>query len=192
MAEKTKDRRTQRTQHAICAALAELLKEKPLNKITIQEISEKADINRATFYHHYQDVYDLYDKLEENTLLDLGMLTLQLQEMSAKEAFSQLIDYIYDHQTLFQMIFSPNTTGTLRAKADRIMEGLFRQMQIERKGSDSKDKKLEYLSCYRAHGCLSILAKWVNSGMQDSKEFIIRTASELDRNMEHFFMTMNP
>ncbi|MDY4798526.1 MAG: TetR family transcriptional regulator, partial [Bullifex sp.] len=47
------------TKTAISMALRELLKEKPLNRITIGEIAEKASINRQTFYYHFQDIIDL-------------------------------------------------------------------------------------------------------------------------------------
>ena len=68
MSEKKTDRRTLKTRRAIWDAFAELLSEKELQKITVQEIADKADVNRVTFYKHYldvYDVYDLYDKIEE-------------------------------------------------------------------------------------------------------------------------------
>ena len=69
MNEKKTDRRTIKTRKAICEAFAELLTEKQLHKITVQEIADKADVNRVTFYKHYPDVYDLYNKIEEEVAL---------------------------------------------------------------------------------------------------------------------------
>ena len=57
MSEKKTDRGTLKTRKAICAAFAELLYEKELHKITVQEISDKADVNRVTFYKHYAGVH---------------------------------------------------------------------------------------------------------------------------------------
>ena len=62
MDSKKPDRRTMKTRRALAEALAELLAAKELHRITVQEIADKADVNRVTFYHHYQDVYDLYEK----------------------------------------------------------------------------------------------------------------------------------
>jgi len=59
----------------------------------VQEIADQADVNRVTFYKHYLDVYDLYDKLEEEILIELGMLILQLDELRSEEFFSCLIAY---------------------------------------------------------------------------------------------------
>lgn len=47
------------TKKAIAFTLKELLLEKPISKITINDITERCDINRQTFYYHFQDITDL-------------------------------------------------------------------------------------------------------------------------------------
>lgn len=59
------DLRTERTKRSIANAFLELRKQKSLEKITIKELSELAFINKATFYTHYHDIYDLSDQLED-------------------------------------------------------------------------------------------------------------------------------
>lgn len=49
------------TKRAMSAALKNLLKEKKLNKITVQDIADECGINRQTFYYHFQDIYDLVE-----------------------------------------------------------------------------------------------------------------------------------
>lgn len=58
------DLRTERTKRSISNAFLELRKQKPIEKITVKELSELAYINKATFYTHYHDIYDLTDQLE--------------------------------------------------------------------------------------------------------------------------------
>jgi AcrR family transcriptional regulator len=181
--QKKPDRRSLKTKKAICGAFAELLTEKELHKITVQEIADKADVNRVTFYKHYLDVYDLYDKLEEEILIELGMLILQLDELHSEEFFSCLIAYIFDNKVIFTMIFSPNGTNHLRDKFGRLMEGLFRKLISEQQKKDISDKKIEYLSCYRAHGCIAMLEKWVHNNFMESKDFMIKTVSEIDQSI---------
>lgn len=53
------DRRIQRTRHALRTALLELIKDKGYDSISIEEITERANIGRATFYLHYKDKEDL-------------------------------------------------------------------------------------------------------------------------------------
>lgn len=58
------DRRKRYTQTVIRETFTELLRSKPIEKITVTEICKLAEINRSTFYVHYQDAYDLLEKLE--------------------------------------------------------------------------------------------------------------------------------
>ena len=184
MSEKSSDRRTLKTRKALRNGLAELLAEKELHKVTVQEIADKADVNRVTFYKHYLDVYDLYDKTEQEVLVELGLLALRLGEVESGKFFSNLIDYIDENRTLFRMIFSPNTTGKLREKFSRCLEGMFRKIEAEQCDLSLSDGKLCYQSCYRAQGCIAIIAKWVLGNFTEPKEFIVKTASELDGNTE--------
>ena len=58
------DIRIEKTKTALHNTFLELRSRKPLEKITIKELCEKAQINKSTFYSHYKDIYDLSDQLE--------------------------------------------------------------------------------------------------------------------------------
>ncbi|REK76743.1 TetR/AcrR family transcriptional regulator [Paenibacillus paeoniae] len=62
------DRRIVRTREAIVKAFLELFAEKELEHITINDIADKANVNRGTVYLHYSDKYDLLDKCIESHL----------------------------------------------------------------------------------------------------------------------------
>ncbi len=51
----------QTTKRALAASLKKLLAQKPLDKITIVDIVTDCEVNRQTFYYHFQDIYDLMD-----------------------------------------------------------------------------------------------------------------------------------
>lgn len=53
------DQRTRLTKMLIRKAFTELLREKPVQNITVKELCQTAGINRGTFYSHYTDIYDL-------------------------------------------------------------------------------------------------------------------------------------
>ena len=88
------DKRAQKTRKALQSALAELLNEKVLRKITVQEVADLAEVNRVTFYKHYKDIYDLYEQMEKEVLSDLGMLILDYQDKTKPDFCSALIGYI--------------------------------------------------------------------------------------------------
>lgn len=62
------DLRVKKTKRAIRSAFYALIQEKPLEKITVRELAEKAEINKTTFYAHYETIYDLVRQLEQETV----------------------------------------------------------------------------------------------------------------------------
>ncbi len=75
----TCNRNARRTRALIEGAFLELMKDKSYTKISVREITEQADINRSTFYLHYQDVYDLLDKIETRIIEDIENTILQIR-----------------------------------------------------------------------------------------------------------------
>lgn len=72
------DLRIQKTKAAIKAAFLQLRRKNPIEKITITELSRVAQINKATFYLHYSDIFALSDEIEDGLideiLANLGVL----------------------------------------------------------------------------------------------------------------------
>ena len=59
---------TAKTKKAFMDAFCELYSQKPIEKISVQEITNMAGYNRSSFYQHFRDVYDLLDYLEKDVL----------------------------------------------------------------------------------------------------------------------------
>ena len=82
------DLRVKKTKRAIRSAFYELIKEKPLEKITVTEIAARAEINKTTFYAHYETVYDLVDQLEQEAVGEvISQLNTAQALLSAPRAF---------------------------------------------------------------------------------------------------------
>lgn len=62
------DLRVEKTKRSIINAFLNIRSRKPLEKITIKELAELAEINKATFYLHYRDIYDLSESLERDVV----------------------------------------------------------------------------------------------------------------------------
>lgn len=65
------DLRIQKTKNSIFSAFIELRAAKPLEKITIRELTQKANISKQTFYLHFKDIYDLSEYLENDAITSL-------------------------------------------------------------------------------------------------------------------------
>ena len=62
------NRKKQYTRMVLADSLIELMKARPIDKITIRELCELANVNRSTFYLHYEDIYALLRYIEDDTL----------------------------------------------------------------------------------------------------------------------------
>ena len=68
------DRRVRRTKQLLRSALLGLLREKSVDQITVTELTEKADVNRGTFYGHYKDIFDMVEQLENEMFREFSDL----------------------------------------------------------------------------------------------------------------------
>ena len=64
MKENSQDRRVRRTKTLLQTTLVELMLEKEISQISVKELTQKADVNRSTFYLHYLDIYDMLEQME--------------------------------------------------------------------------------------------------------------------------------
>ena len=71
------DARIRYTRRVLKQSFLTLLKQKPVNKITVKEVCELAELNRATFYTHYSDCFALLESIEQD-ILDAFLLSLKL------------------------------------------------------------------------------------------------------------------
>ncbi len=92
---KKTDARVRYTQKILKESLLKFLKEKPINKITVKEVCDRAELNRATFYSHYSDCFSLLESIE-NELVDAFGQALILERSfrvsSMIEAFYGIVE----------------------------------------------------------------------------------------------------
>ena len=101
------DLRIKKTKRAIRNAFYELIKEKPLEKITVREIAERAEINKTTFYAHYETVYDLVDQLEQEAVAEvISQLDTAQSLLSSPRAFVKEIYTLLSKNQLCTELFS--------------------------------------------------------------------------------------
>ncbi|MFS0593207.1 TetR/AcrR family transcriptional regulator [Cytobacillus horneckiae] len=95
------EKRKRRTQKLILDTFFMLLNEKPFDKITVNQISKLADINRGTFYLHYQDKYELLEKTIKIYINHMNQYCLHNQEETSN-ALTLALDYLKDNYKLIE------------------------------------------------------------------------------------------
>lgn len=114
------DIRTQKTKRSIYNAFIELRSKKPLEKITVKELCEKAQINKSTFYVYYSDVYDLSDKIEDEVISEIMKSLSDTEEILADPAlFCNRLFLAYTSQrSLINILFNGSRSDNLPRKIE--------------------------------------------------------------------------
>lgn len=107
------DLRIERTKRSIANAYLELRKQKPLEKITVKELSELAYINKATFYMHYHDIFDLADQIENEFFDSVLETTSYLDKLISSPALAvqELTKSLSNARTTSDILFSGSRQG---------------------------------------------------------------------------------
>jgi AcrR family transcriptional regulator len=101
----TLDRRVVYTKNAIKDAFLQLLKEKPSDKISVQELTNRAQINRVTFYQHYNSINDLYVALQNEFLQMIIAMIQNIKVTSVDKFISIIIRGIFENRQFCEAFF---------------------------------------------------------------------------------------
>ncbi|MGN0294569.1 MAG: TetR/AcrR family transcriptional regulator [Lachnospiraceae bacterium] len=141
------DLRIQKTRNSIINAFLELRSRKPIEKITVTELAELAVINKATFYKHYKDIYDLSESLENEMIASIlrsipspGRNLSNLCELSR-----DIFHAITSQSQLIATLFSGSRRSYLIQQLDvQIKEMIFREYP-EYKNDLEKNAQLTFI-----------------------------------------------
>lgn len=160
------DARVRYTKMVIKDCFIELLKIHPINKITVKDVCEAAEINRATFYKHYNDCFDLLKQIEDGLIADLQQLVQESQYTDSTDIFKRMFDKIKEDGTLYITLVSDHGDNTF---PNRILNLCYEQMNasFENQFPNMSDSKRKWLYYFSASGCSGLLSHWINTGMQE-------------------------
>lgn len=181
------DRRSRRTRNRLATALVTLLHDKPLNAITVKELTELADVNRATFYAHYRDVFGMYSQVKS----DICQMFRELVDTHAEEIgredyrnlLRDLFAYFASNDDASAVIIGSSGDGTFLSDIiDVIREGSFDA--ISRFASPQvaalrirNEALCEYYFNFLAGGVASMLRSWVFGGCRESVDAMAAIAT---------------
>ena len=175
------DPRVRYTRMIIQTAFLELLQQKPVNKITVREICEKAEINRSTFYKHYQDCYDLLDKMKDEALQQFDEMLAGMKELGVKATMTAILQMLKDNTVLFRAFRRQggehSFTNQLAGRCFAYMD-----MQISVRpalGWDEGQKGIVY--SYLTGGAAAIIEYWLRNGCEEPPEQIADMTLELSK-----------
>lgn len=174
------DARVRYTKKIIRETFLDILKEKPVSKITVKEICDKAEINRGTFYKHYRDCYDLMEKIEEDALRQF------VENIETTDIHTLLLSILEAVQSHAQLIRTMSDTAGSQGFIRRLKEYCFHHMdewlEYSSDGSLSETARIAG-SVFLAGGCSGVIEYWLLSGMNTPPEEIASLIDTLSKSV---------
>jgi len=167
------DRRIKYTKMVLKESLLKLMEVKPIGKIQIKEICDLADVNRGTFYTHYNDQFDLLRQVQDEFAAEVkGLQDKRLtKSMSTLEMITELLNYFAAQLPMCKILFDTNGGNELISKLmnnayDSFLDG-WRQ-----KNKDQSDRQLEMLYVFISNGAAAIIRNWVANDLKETPQEI--------------------
>ena len=162
------NRKTHYTRMVIKDSLINLLKQRPISKITVTELCKNADINRTTFYSHFTDTYDLLRQIEDETLAwveeTINKLVHETDKNEAIRILEGVFKYFDDNGKHFQVLMSEQ--GDINFQK-QLLTLIYKQCGIitSKKVNLDEDKKELYF-IFVVNGSVGLIQHWLKDGFK--------------------------
>lgn len=157
------DRRVKYTKSALKQALIFFLREKPIARITIKEICEKADVNRTTFYAHYSDQFDQLMQIEREFIEGINVYLADFEvkhdESDIVRRVGMIFEYVLANAELCRVLLGGNGNIDFQESLIEIIGGYV--TGVWRESLIADDDTARAMFRFIATGCIGLVSAWL-------------------------------
>jgi AcrR family transcriptional regulator len=168
------NQRFQEKEAKIQESFIKLLDTKDISQITVSAISQKAEINRSTFYAHFQDVYDLLNKLEitMNQKLISQYESAELNEIffTSEKFFIPFLEFINKNQSFYRACLQKRKSFPIEEGFEPLWNIVMKPNCLKH-GITSEEEMMYYFVYFQA-GITMMLKRWVDNGCKEMPQEI--------------------
>lgn len=180
MKKKTLDRRTEKTRKALKEVLIQLLQTRSLQKISIAELAEMADISRGTFYLHYRDIFDLYQAVEDDVVEGIAAIIAQPSPLRDEDGLERMVnaifEYLAEHIDACEALLRTDSASFLSHAFERNRPNTDAAWSLLY-GQDEHMRAYAYI--FISYGCAGMLKHWIDSGKREAPREIAAIVKHL-------------
>ena len=161
------------TKAALEESLKRLLLKKPLDKITITDITTDCGISRMAFYYHFKDIYDLV----EWSCVEDGTKALQGKKTSESwtEGLTQIFEAVLENKPFIMNVYR-------NVDRERIENYLFKLtydlivgvVEEKSKGLNITEEDKKFIADFYKYGFVGIMLEWIREGTKENIEDLVR------------------
>ena len=168
--DKKTDARVRRTRDALGDALVALMQEKPFETITVQDVLDRAQVSRSTFYSHYSDKDDLLMSDAEEFFESISMaLSAHGDKSDRVFPVQEFFTHLSDVQPFFKaLVKSGKYQENMELARGHFARGIERRLSELPRANSIPPNQLPAIAFTHAGALLSLLTWWLDRGMRES------------------------
>lgn len=166
------DQRIRRTCERLGSALVALIQEKPIDKVTVQEVLDRASVGRSTFYLHYRDKDDLLLSQFE-TFLEMMSTALSVRKEQSRRVLpvAEMFAHIGSQQNLYRTLADAGRLNDFFDLAQgHFARGIERRLTESKRLSNLPQRELGARASALAGSVLALLRWWLDRGEKESPQ----------------------
>ena len=171
-------RMSQTTKRALEVSLKNLLLQKPLDKITINDIAEDCGINRMTFYYHFKDIYDLveWSCVEDATKALEGKKTYATWQ----QGFLQIFEAVLANKPFIMNVYHSVSREQVEIYLYKLTYSLLIGVVEEKaEGMKIRDEDKKFIADFYKFAFVGLMLDWIRNDMKAEPQTIIDRLSPL-------------
>ncbi len=162
-----------RTTAKIRATLVKMLATSDIDDITVTELCTRANINRATFYYHYNSVRDVFVEVEKRIEAEfdefLNKSAMTDDGVPDKRFYTTFFEFVARNEGICRMVLNSPHKSTDSFLARAMKAGCDKVISVMTKiYPDCPTSKIEYYYLFVSHGFLGLMTYWLNNGMKET------------------------
>ncbi len=169
---------SQTTKRALEASLKKLLLQKPLDKITINDITEDCEINRMTFYYHFKNIYELveWSCVEDAAKVLDGKKTYDTWQ----QGFLNIFEAVLDNRPFIMNVYHSVSREQVEIYLYKLTYDLLKGVVEEKAaGMNVSDSDKRFIIDFYKFAFVGLMLDWIKNGMKEDPEQIINRLSIL-------------
>ena len=172
---------TQLTKYALENSLKHLLLEKPLNKITVSDITEDCGINRMTFYYHFKDIYDLveWSCLEDAKKALEGKNTSDTWQQGFLQIFLAVRENKPFIMNVYRCVSREMVEKYLSPLTENLLMGVINELSAK---MVVRDEDKAFIAQVYSYAFIGLMLDWIKGDMQADPEALVSRFAKVIHN----------
>lgn len=179
------DRRIRRTRTLLRQGLIQLMATKDIKDISVKELSDLADINRGTFYLHYNDIFDMLEKMEDELFTEFNEIldrSLTAEVSSPENTLREIFAFLDRNRNFAKVTMGPHgDLAFVNRMKELVKERIYNMPDLQKRQEDPI-----YIDSFILSGCIGVIETWLNHPTPKPPEEMASICNDLLTKGLHF------